>query len=215
VATRPPAQDGGSIATYLESFRRMVGAKDVLLVDIVGHVVERAGPAGDFTPDVVGILLANGMAAANEMASGLEQGGMSIFFHEGSKFDLYAATVGADNILAMIFDRGRGNPRIGTVYLHLKRAAEDLIRLFQGETALAQRGVLEAPGAVTQPGARPAYDPQATVVARRPWPEPASKPSRVLSYEEAARLGLIRAKEEPDKELPPPGVGGGQGGRDG
>jgi len=200
VAKRPPVQDGGSIGTYLESFRRMVGARDVLLVDIVGHVVERAGPADGFTPDVVGILLANGMAAANEMASGLEQGGMSIFFHEGSKFDLYAATVGADNILAMIFDRGQGNPRIGTVYLHLKRAAEDLIRLFQGETALAQRGDLESSGTVTQPGTQAAYDPQATVVARRPWPEPSSKPSRVLSYEEATRLGLIQPKEETGTE---------------
>jgi hypothetical protein len=148
----------------------------------------------------VGVLLANGMAAANEMASGLEQGGMSIFFHEGSKYDLYAATVGADDILAMIFDRGQGNPRIGTVYLHLKRAAEDLIRLFQGESALAQRGELGQPGAVTQPAARMAYDPQATVVARRPWPEPPSKPSRVLSYEEATWLGLIRPEEEADKE---------------
>lgn len=200
MAKRPPAQDGGSIAAYLESFRRMVGAKDVLLIDVVGHVVERAGPADGFAPDVVSILLANGMAAATEMASALEQGGMSIFFHEGSKFDLYAATVGADDILAMIFDRGQGNPRIGTVYLHLKRAAEDLIRLFQGETALAQRGDLDAPGSVTQPGTRASYDPQATVVARRPWTEPSSKPSRVLSYEEATRLGLIRPKEDADKE---------------
>ena len=193
---RPPAHDGGSIATYLESFRRMVGARDVLLVDIVGHIVERAGPADGFDPDVVGILLANGMAAANEMANGLEQGGMSIFFHEGSKFDQYAATVGLEHILAMVFDRGQGNPRIGTVYLHLKRAAEDLIRLFQGETAIAHRSDLAEPGAVTQPGTRASYDPQATVVARRNWPEPPSKPSRVLSYEEATRLGLI----QPDKD---------------
>jgi predicted regulator of Ras-like GTPase activity (Roadblock/LC7/MglB family) len=200
IATRPPVQDGGSIATYLESFRRMVGAKDVLLVDIVGHIVERAGPADGFDPDVVGILLANGMAAATEMANGLEQGGMSIFFHEGSKFDLYAATVGLEHILAMVFDRGQGNPRIGTVYLHLKRASEDLIRLFQGETAIAHRSDLEEPGAVTQPGTRASYDPQATVVARRNWPEPPSKPSRVLSYEEATRLGLIQPDKDKGKE---------------
>jgi predicted regulator of Ras-like GTPase activity (Roadblock/LC7/MglB family) len=198
-ATRLPARDGGSIATYLESFRRMVGAKDVLLVDIVGHIVERAGPGDGFNPDVVGILLANGMAAATEMANGLEQGGMSIFFHEGSKFDLYAATVGLEHILAMVFDRGQGNPRIGTVYLHLKRASEDLIRLFQGETAIAQRGDIDGPGAATQPGARGSYDPQATIVARRPLPEPPSKPSRMLSYEEATRLGLIRPDKDTDK----------------
>ena len=195
-ATRPP--DGGSIATYLESFRRMVGAKDVLLVDVVGHIVERAGSAEGFKPDVVSILLANGMAAATEMANGLEQGGMSIFFHEGSKFDLYAATVALEHILAMVFDRGQGNPRIGTVYLHLKRASEDLIRLFQGEIAIAQRGDFEGPGAVTQPGARASYDPQATVVARRNWPEPPSKPSRVLSYDEATRLGLIQPNKDED-----------------
>jgi predicted regulator of Ras-like GTPase activity (Roadblock/LC7/MglB family) len=191
---------GDSIAKYLESFRRMVGAEDVLLVDIVGHVVERSGPADSFNADVVGILLANGMAAANEMAAGLEHGGLSIFLHEGAQYDLYAATVGPENILAMIFDRGHGNPRIGTVYLHLKRASEDLIRLFQGETAIAHRGDLQEAPAPTQPASHPAYDPQATVVARRPWPEPPSKPSRVLSYDEAAKLGLIGPKKDTPKE---------------
>jgi predicted regulator of Ras-like GTPase activity (Roadblock/LC7/MglB family) len=190
---------GGSIATYLESFRRMVAARDVMLVDVVGHIVERSGPADGFDPDVVGILLANGMAAANEMAAGLEHGGLSIFLHEGAQFDLYAATVGPENILAMIFDRGQGNPRIGTVYLHLKRATEDLIRLFQGETAIAHRGDLQE-AATTQSGSRPGYDPQATVVARRPGPEPPSKPSRVLSYEEATRLGLIGTEKEKPKD---------------
>ena len=191
---------GDSIATYLESFRRMVGARDVILVDIVGHVVERCGQAEGFDPDVVGILLANGMAAANEMAAGLEQGGLSIFLHEGAQYDLYSATVGPENILAMIFDRGQGNPRIGTVYLHLKRATEDLIRLFQGETAIAHRGDLQEAAPTTQPAARPAYDPQATVVARRPCPEPPSKPSRVLSYEQAAKLGLIGTEKDKPKE---------------
>jgi predicted regulator of Ras-like GTPase activity (Roadblock/LC7/MglB family) len=190
---------GGSIATYLGSFRRMVAARDVMLVDVVGHIVERSGPADSFDPDVVGILLANGMAAANEMAAGLEHGGLSIFLHEGAQFDLYAATVGPENILAMIFDRGQGNPRIGTVYLHLKRATEDLIRLFQGETAIAHRGDLQE-AATTQPGSRPGYDPQATVVARRPGPEPPSKPSRVLSYEEATRLGLIGTDKDKAKD---------------
>lgn len=197
---RPPMPVGDSIATYLESFRRMVGARDVILVDIVGHVVERCGQAEGFDPDVVGILLANGMAAANEMAAGLEQGGLSIFLHEGAQYDLYSATVGPENILAMIFDRGQGNPRIGTVYLHLKRATEDLIRLFQGETAIAHRGDLQEAAPTTQPAARPAYDPQATVVARRPCPEPPSKPSRVLSYEQAARLGLIGTDKDKPKE---------------
>lgn len=197
---RPPMPVGDSIASYLESFRRMVGARDVLLVDIVGHVVERSGQAEGFDPDVVGILLANGMAAANEMAAGLEHGGLSIFLHEGAQYDQYAATVGPENILAMIFDRGQGNPRIGTVYLHLKRATEDLMRLFQGETAIAHRGDLQEAAATTQPAARPSYDPQATVIARRPWPEPASKPSRVLSYEEAAKLGLIGTDKDKPKE---------------
>jgi predicted regulator of Ras-like GTPase activity (Roadblock/LC7/MglB family) len=191
---------GGSIATYLESFRRMVGARDVLLVDIVGHIVERSGPADVFAPEVVGILLANGMAAANEMAAGLEHGGVSIFVHEGARFDLYSATVGPEHIMAMIFDRGTGNPRIGTVYLHLKRATEDLLRLFQGETAIARRGDLQDPAAATQPGPRPSYDPQATVVARRMLPEPPSKPSRVLSYEQAARLGLIGTDKDKPKD---------------
>jgi len=197
---RPPMPAGDSIAAYLESFRRMVGARDVILVDIVGHLVERSGQAEGFDPDVVGILLANGMAAANEMAAGLEQGGLSIFLHEGARYDLYSATVGPENILAMIFDRGQGNPRIGTVYLHLKRATEDLIRLFQGETAIAHRGDLQEAAPTTQPAARTAYDPQATVVARRPGPEPPSKPSRVLSYEEAARLGLIGTDKNKPKE---------------
>ena len=197
---RPPMPAGDSIAAYLESFRRMVGARDALLVDIVGHVVERSGPAEGFAPDVVGILLANGMAAANEMAAGLEHGGLSIFLHEGAQYDLYAATVGPEHILAIIFDRGQGNPRIGTVYLHLKRATEDLIRLSQGETAIAHRGDLVEPAATTQPAARPSYDPQATVVARKPWPEPSSKPSRVLSYEEAAKLGLIKNDKDKTKD---------------
>lgn len=197
---RPPMPVSGSIATYLESFRRMVGAKDVLLVDIVGHIVERSGQADGFDANVVGILLVNGMAAATEMAAGLEQGGTSIFVHEGARFDLYAATVGPEHIMAIIFDRGQGNPRIGTVYLHLKRATEDLLRLFQGETAIAHRGNLQEPAATAQPGSRPSYDPQATVVARRNLPEPPSKPSRVLSYEEAARLGLIGTDKDKAKD---------------
>jgi hypothetical protein len=37
-------------------------------------------------------------------------------------------------------------------------------------------------------------------VARRPWPEPPSKPSRVLSYEEAAKLGLIGMDKDKPKD---------------
>lgn len=192
--------DARQLSDYLETFRAAAGAMDVLLVDVAGHLIEERGTPDSYDPSIVSVLLASGMAAAVEMAQVLERaGGTSIFLHEGAKYDLYAATISEDVVLALVFDRGQGNPRIGTVYLRLKRAIEDLRHLLLGEAAPAPTQPPKASGTrdATQP-IRPVSGDD-TITAQRPRvaaEADAEKTSPVYSYQEATRLGLIHPAEE-------------------
>lgn len=195
--------DARVLSDYLEAFRAAAGAMDVLLVDVSGHLIEERGTPDSYDPSIVSVLLASGMAAAVEMAQVLEHtGGTSIFLHEGAKFDLYAATISEDIVIALVFDRGQGNPRIGTVYLRLKRAIEDLRRLLLGEAAPAptQPPRTTPTRDTTQPIRQGnAADPATAPRTRPPASSDADKTSPIYSYQEAARLGLIHPAEEESK----------------
>lgn len=192
--------DARVLSDYLEAFRAAAGAMDVLLVDLAGHLIEERGTPDSYDPSIVSVLLASGMAAAIEMAQVLERaGGTSIFLHEGARFDLYAVTISEDVVLALVFDRGQGNPRIGTVYLRLKRAIEDLRHLLLGEAAPVPT---QPPKAAltrdeTQP-IRPGSGDDAVTAQRTRIPADTDdeKTSPIYSYQEATRLGLIHPAEE-------------------
>ncbi len=194
------AEQDSALTAYLEPLRRSVGAREILVVDVAGHLLSQCGEAETYDPGVIGVLLANGMAAAVEMAHVLDRGeGLSIFLHEGAKFDLYAATVTGSVVIALLFDRGQGNPRVGTVYVHIKRAIEDLSKLLIGEPMQAT----EAPNASAAPTyPKPGSLSPDTLVRKRPKPAPdREEPDRlqalpVMSYQEAAKLGLIRPKPD-------------------
>lgn len=189
------SQNAGAIRDYLDDFRKAVGARDVLLVSMAGHLLEQWGPADTYEPGIVGVLLANGMAAAAEMARVLDEaGGLSVFVHEGARWDLYAATVTDDIVLALIFDRGQGGPRVGTVYLYLKRAVEDVRVLILGQQC--QTEVMDLNEAPTWPAMRRV----GTATPTRPRKENETGSSPTLSYEEATRLGLIRDDNDKPKD---------------
>jgi hypothetical protein len=58
------------------------------------------------------------------------------------RYDIYAANVGDQLFIALIFDRRMGASRISMVWLYAKRAIQALLPLVVGDETLATPGAL-------------------------------------------------------------------------
>ncbi len=151
---------------------------------------------------IVGVLLANITAAAQEMGRVLDEGGgFSLHFHEGKNIAVYSAAINEDVILCLILGRGRGSSRLGTVWFYMKQAIEE-IRAFlkqrEGQP-LPPSGGETLPHAAGARRVRPASPAERTSHPQSPMrvaPKPpdgwsGAEDTPLLTYEEAKKRGLI------------------------
>jgi hypothetical protein len=117
----------------LHDLRFEVGAQSVILVDKAGRVLVEVGTIEGLEPAVVGMALSNSLAARLEIGPQLhEERALNLIYHEGVRFDIYAANVDDEMFIALMFDRRQGASRIGMVWLYAKRAIQDLQNLDVG-----------------------------------------------------------------------------------
>ena len=117
----------------LHDLRIEVGAQSVILVDKSGRLLVEVGTIDGAEPAVLGMSLSNNMAASFEISQQLrEERALNLIYHEGARYDIYAANVDEEMFMALMFDRRQGASRVGMVWLYTKRAIQDLQNLDLG-----------------------------------------------------------------------------------
>ena len=126
------------ISTVCERLSREANAKIVFLVDKNGQLIAASGDIDNVDTTSLASLTAGNIAATGGLAKLLGEKEFSILFHEGEKDNLHITIVGGRVILVVIFD---SRSSLGLVRLRVKKASEELGRIFDG---LLKK--VEAPG---------------------------------------------------------------------
>jgi hypothetical protein len=147
----------------------------VLMVDTMGQIVAQAGEAGDLDITTVVSLLAASFATTSEMSRQLRETRrtFNLTFHEGERYDIYASNIARGLFLVLVFDRQVYAPKIGMVWLYIKRSIRDLLRI------AAETEVGKPKESLTSDFARSLSKELDTLFERKPddasedrWPEP-------------------------------------------
>jgi predicted regulator of Ras-like GTPase activity (Roadblock/LC7/MglB family) len=106
-------------------------AMAVVMVDTMGQIIAETGGAGDLDVTTIVSLLAASFATTSEMSRRLREARrtFNLTYHEGERYDIYASNIGSALFLVLIFDREMYAPKIGMVWLYIKRSIQDLLRI--------------------------------------------------------------------------------------
>lgn len=123
---------------YLEAIgRRLVelqvdaDAAAVVMVDLMGQIIAQAGDVRALDITTVVSLLAASFATTSEMSRQLQETRrtFNLTFHEGQRYDIYSSNIGSALFLVLVFDRDIYAPKIGMVWLYIKRSIQDVLRI--------------------------------------------------------------------------------------
>ena len=122
------------LVVRLQDLRYEAGAACTLLADTAGRVLTEVGTVdGVETAEVVGYLRRSFDAPQSITYAWHEPRALNLIYHEGTRFDLYAANISAQVFVVLIFDRRLGPNRLGVVWLYFKRALLDLQTILSQE----------------------------------------------------------------------------------
>lgn len=111
------------LTVRLHDLRYETGASKVCLISSTGQVLIEIGLTdGIDVAELAGQLRASFEAPQAIARAWHEARAFNLIYHEGVRFDLYAANVDPVWAVAMMFDRRLGPNRLGVVWLYLKRA---------------------------------------------------------------------------------------------
>ncbi|MBI4879229.1 MAG: roadblock/LC7 domain-containing protein, partial [Planctomycetes bacterium] len=127
----------------LAEFLRRSGARSAYLIDKDGHLITKAGEAGDFHPDTISALVAGAFAATKEMARLLGEREFSALFHQGERDNIQLSLVGDRAILTVLFD---DSTTLGMVRLY----SEELTQKLTDTMLKAMERNKEKPATVSQ-----------------------------------------------------------------
>jgi len=123
---------------YLEAITRRLrellveaDAAAVVMVDTMGQIIAQAGSAANLDITTIVSLLAASFATTSEMSRQLNETRrtFNLTFHEGERYDIYASNIASGLFLVLVFDRQTYAPKIGMVWLYIKRSIQDLLRI--------------------------------------------------------------------------------------
>jgi predicted regulator of Ras-like GTPase activity (Roadblock/LC7/MglB family) len=120
----------------LRKLHQQANAKVVFLVDKNGQLIASAGDTSGLDTTSLASLTAGNIAATGGIARLLGEKEFTILFHEGEKDNIHISLVGQRVILVVIFDQ---RSSIGLVRLRVKKATDNLLRIFQEMTSKAQQ----------------------------------------------------------------------------
>jgi DNA-binding NarL/FixJ family response regulator len=126
IAGRPPATLG-DVQMLLDVLRRQASAQLAFFTDNLGNVIAQRGNAENLDIPALNSLIAGGFVNAVEMGHLLrDPETVHLSVHEGALFDVYSVSVGSNRLIALVFDRQIVVPRLGMVWLLMKRASQQL-----------------------------------------------------------------------------------------
>ncbi|MFN7133115.1 MAG: roadblock/LC7 domain-containing protein [Myxococcales bacterium] len=132
-------EEFNKISVVCDRLTKDANAKVVFLVDKNGQLIAACGQTQDLDTTSLASLTAGNIAATGGLAKLIGEKEFSILFHEGEKDNLHISIVAQRVILVVIFD---SRTSLGLVRLRVKKASEELTRIFEG---LLKK--VEAPGA--------------------------------------------------------------------
>ena len=104
-------------------------ARVVFVIDKNGQLLAAAGEAESFDSTSLASLVAGEVATTGGLAKLIGEKDFSVLFHEGVKDHLHISLVSGRMILVVLFDR---RSSLGLVRLRVKKASEELTRVFDG-----------------------------------------------------------------------------------
>jgi len=184
-----------TITQQLENLRYDIGALCIFLADMQGQRLAETGDTTGLDVSTLLSLLAGGFAASGELAHQFGSGkAVNLNFHEGSRYDIYSASVGDNLFLAIIYNRRVKASRIGIVWLYTRRAVEGLLSTLSVAAVTAPAQALDTD-----------FGPSRMVELDTPVPGP---PPRVEENDSGATDGGQVSPAKPEVESPggpPPG----------
>lgn len=132
--TRPPATLA-DVQLLLDVLRRQAQAQLVLYTDNIGNIIAQRGDDDGLEVTSLSSLIAGSFVNSLEMGRVLRDPDTShLSVQEGRYHDVYASNVGESRLIALVFDKEFIQPKLGFVWLLLKRGAEQLrsMRIIEG-----------------------------------------------------------------------------------
>lgn len=120
-------EDFRRINTCLSRLNQEARSKAVFLIDKNGQLISSQGETAGLDTTSLASLTAGNIAATGGLAQLLGEKEFSILFHEGERDNLHISIVAQRVILVVIFD---SRSSLGLVRLRVKKASEDLARIF-------------------------------------------------------------------------------------
>jgi predicted regulator of Ras-like GTPase activity (Roadblock/LC7/MglB family) len=115
------------IANVCQRLHRDANAKAVLLIGRDGQPIADAGDVAELDVTSLSSLTAGNVAATGGISKILREKDFTSQFHEGEKTHVHITLVGGRAILVVLFDE---RSSLGLVRLRVKKAAEEMVRLF-------------------------------------------------------------------------------------
>lgn len=133
---RPPATLA-DLKLLLDVMRRQARAQAAFYIDSLGNIVAQVGDLSGLDTAALGSLIAGSFVNAIEMARVMRDDQTThLSVHEGHIYDVYATNVGAQRMIVLVFDKQVVQPKLGMVWLLMKRAAEQLGRMHVVEQSI-------------------------------------------------------------------------------
>ncbi len=122
-------EEYNKINAVCDRLTRDANAKVVFLVDKNGQLISAAGQTQHIDTTSLASLTAGNVAAMGGLAKLIGENEFPNQFHEGAKDSLYMTVVGSRVVLVVIFDN---RTSLGLVRLRIKKASDELARIFDG-----------------------------------------------------------------------------------
>jgi predicted regulator of Ras-like GTPase activity (Roadblock/LC7/MglB family) len=116
---------------------RDANAKAVLLIGRDGQPLAEAGDVAEIDVTSLSSLTAGNVAATGGISQILREKDFTSQFHEGERTHVHITLVGNKGILVVLFDE---RSSLGLVRLRVRRASEEMVRIFDRVTERAQSG---------------------------------------------------------------------------
>ncbi|GAC1353752.1 MAG: roadblock/LC7 domain-containing protein [Polyangiales bacterium] len=121
-------EEFNQIQLVVDKLVKDANAKVVFIVDKNGQLIAASGDVENLDTTSLASLTAGNIAATGGMAKLLREEEFATQFHEGTKQNVHIQLVGNRVILVVIFD---SRSSLGLVRLRVKKASEELNRIFE------------------------------------------------------------------------------------
>jgi CheY-like chemotaxis protein len=195
-----------AITRQLEHLRRNAGAQCILLADMSAQRLAEAGVTIGLDANTLLSLLSSDFATIGALAcqvSGSEA--TQITFHAGNRYEIYSTTVGDGLFLAIVYGFQSQASRIGSIWLHTRRAVKRLLSILSTAGAIVAAQLPDAgfgSSLMTELDALLAEDPLPSAPSRgAEEPIPSHQQQTEEDHTEMTDMGQC-SSAEPTIELP-------------